>query len=94
MSKSKDLMQDAIRDLEGIGAKDLAKTIRSLGKIDGSTPIEHEGVLFTTYSLFRSGDKKGNTRVVVHQTAPLPTPARRRSTSGSAVRVRATAATC
>jgi broad specificity phosphatase PhoE len=62
MSKSKDLMQDAIRDLEGIGAKDLAASIRSLGKTDASTPIDHQGVLFTTYSLFRSGDKKGNTR--------------------------------
>lgn len=62
MSKNKDLMQDAIRDLEGLGAKDLAKSIRSLGKIDASTPVDHKGILFTTYSLFRSGDKKGNTR--------------------------------
>jgi hypothetical protein len=30
---------------------------------DPTTKIEHDGVLFTTYALIRSGDKKGNKRV-------------------------------
>lgn len=63
VSEKWDLMQDAIRDLQGIGAHDLAKTIKPFGKISAATPIDHEGVLFTTYALIRSEDKKGNSRV-------------------------------
>lgn len=63
VSEKWDLMQDAMRDLKGIGAHDLAKTIKPFGKITAATPIDHEGILFTTYALIRSEDKKGNSRV-------------------------------
>jgi len=63
VSEKWDLMQDAIRDLKGIGADDLAKTIKAFAKFNATEPIEHEGILFTTYALIRSADKKGNTRV-------------------------------
>lgn len=63
VSEKWDLMQDAIRDLNGIGATDLAKTIKPFGKISAIDPIDHQGILFTTYALIRSADKKGNTRV-------------------------------
>ena len=62
MSKSKDLLMDALRDLENLGAKDLAKSVKSLGKLNASDAIDHQGILYTTYALFRSGDKKGNSR--------------------------------
>jgi hypothetical protein len=63
VSEKWDLMQDAIRDLKGIGADDLAKTIKPFGKISASTPVDHEGILFSTYALIRSEDKNGNSRV-------------------------------
>lgn len=63
VSEKWDLMQDAIRDLRGIGAHELAKSIKPFGKISASTPIDHDGILFTTYALIRSEDKKGNSRV-------------------------------
>lgn len=64
MTKSKDLIDAAVRDLSALGATDLAKGILNLGKLEASKPIQHEGVLFTTYALFRSADKKGNTRAL------------------------------
>lgn len=63
VSEKWDLMQDAIRDLQAIGAHDLAKTIKPFGKISANTPIDHIGVLFSTYALIRSEDKKGNSRI-------------------------------
>ncbi|HLJ25301.1 MAG TPA: strawberry notch family protein [Candidatus Angelobacter sp.] len=58
-----DLMQDAMRDLNGIGAVELARNIKPLGKLAATAPIEHQGVLFTSYPLMRSEDKRGNTRI-------------------------------
>ncbi|MCC7235609.1 MAG: strawberry notch family protein [Bryobacterales bacterium] len=57
------LVEDAIRDLEGIGAHDLARTLKRQDAYKGGDKIAHSGVLFTTYSNLRSTDKKGNERI-------------------------------
>ncbi len=62
VSKSKALMEATRRDLDALGAHELAKNLLDLGKLKGDATIQHEGVVFTTYSLFRSADKKGNSR--------------------------------
>lgn len=62
ISEKWDLIEDAKRDLAGIGAKDLADKVVGLNKLDNKGTIElPEGVIFTTYDLIRSKDKKGNT---------------------------------
>jgi GGDEF domain-containing protein/2'-5' RNA ligase len=63
VSEKWDLMEDAKRDFNGIGAIEMSKNIKAFQKYDVKTPIDHEGVIFTTYALIRSGDSKGNTRV-------------------------------
>jgi 2'-5' RNA ligase len=63
VSEKWDLMQDAIRDLDGIGATTLSKTIKPFMKQPATTPIDHEGIMFSTYALLRSEDKKGNKRI-------------------------------
>jgi hypothetical protein len=78
VSEKWDLMQDAMRDLAGIGAEDLMRGLKMEGGkfVAGKNPgviglnkfkapdyIKHDGVLFTTYSLIRSVDKKGNRRI-------------------------------
>jgi hypothetical protein len=63
VSENWNLMNDAKRDLSGIGATELSKTIKAFQKFDVKNPIEHEGILFTTYALLRSQDAKGNTRI-------------------------------
>lgn len=64
VSEKWDLMEDAKRDLNGIGATELAKNVKAFQKFGVTDPIEHEGVLFTTYALIRSEDAKGNSRAV------------------------------
>ena len=69
VSEKFDLQQDATRDFDGIGATDLMKgitvqngryvygpgaAIKGMNKFGPKAKIEHEGVLFTTYSLIRS----------------------------------------
>lgn len=63
VSEKWDLMDAASRDLKAIGAHDLDKKMIPFGKIKATTPIDHEGVIFSTYALIRSEDKKGNTRL-------------------------------
>ncbi len=78
VSEKWDLMQDAIRDLKGIGATELLRgiteqegkfvagadsAVKPFKKYGATVPIQHDGVLFTTYALIRSEDKKGNRRV-------------------------------
>ncbi len=78
VSEKWDLMQDAMRDLKGIGAQELLRgiteqegkfvlganaAVASFAKYKSGTKVEHDGVLFTTYALIRSEDKKGNRRV-------------------------------
>jgi 2'-5' RNA ligase len=63
VSEKWDLMEDAKRDFNGIGAIEMSKNIKAFQKYNVTDPIDHQGVLFTTYALIRSGDKKGNTRV-------------------------------
>ena len=78
VSEKWDLMQDATRDLDGIGATDLMRGITNEGgkyvygsnsavvplqDFNATDEIKHDGVLFTTYSLMRSQDKKGNRRI-------------------------------
>ncbi len=63
LSEKWDLMEDAKRDFNGIGAIEMSKNIKAFQKFNVTDPIDHQGVLFTTYALIRSGDKKGNTRV-------------------------------
>lgn len=64
VSEKWDLIEDAKRDLEGIGAGHLAETLVGLNKLDNKGAINlPEGVVFTTYDLIRSKDKKGNTTV-------------------------------
>lgn len=63
VSENWNLMNDAKRDLMGIGASDLAKGIKPFQKFNVTAPVDHEGVLFTTYALLRSADAKGNTRI-------------------------------
>jgi 2'-5' RNA ligase len=55
------LVEDALRDMGGIKADALASKIMRLDKLHKKGPIAHEGVIFTTYDLLRSEDKKGNT---------------------------------
>lgn len=62
VSEKWDLMDAASRDLKSLGAHDLDKKMIPFGKIKATTPIDHEGILYTTYALIRSEDKKGNTR--------------------------------
>ena len=62
VSQTWDLMQAAIRDLNAVGGEDLAKKMLGLNKTDSVDDLDHEGVIYTTYALMRSGDKKGNTR--------------------------------
>lgn len=62
ISKNWDLLDALKRDLHGIGSKDLAKTIKEHNKFDVKGKIDHNGVIYTTYSTLRSVDKKGNTR--------------------------------
>src|SRR5205807_1723768 len=45
VSEKWDLMQDAIRDLKGIGAHELAATMKPLGKMSATAPIEHKGAV-------------------------------------------------
>lgn len=63
VSEKWDLMDAASRDLKAIGAHDLEKKMIPFGKIKAVTPIDHEGIIYTTYALVRSEDKKGNTRL-------------------------------
>jgi hypothetical protein len=78
VSEKWDLMQDAMRDLTGIGAEEIMRGIKQEGgtfvahknpgvvalqKFKAPDHIEHGGVLFSTYSLIRSVDKKGNRRI-------------------------------
>lgn len=72
------LMQDAIRDLSGIGATELTRgnekkangqfavtstsAVRPFGAYKAGEKIKHEGVLFSTYALIRSESKKGERR--------------------------------
>ncbi len=78
VSEKWDLMDAAIADLFNIGAAELTRGITQqegkfvLGqnaavqpfiKWDGKAKIVHDGILFTTYALIRSEDKKGNRRV-------------------------------
>ena len=62
VSQTGDLMQAAIRDLNGVGAGDLAKRMVSLQKFNAGEAVDHEGVLYATYALVRSEDKKGRQR--------------------------------
>jgi hypothetical protein len=62
VSEKWDLMEDAKRDLNGIGATELAKKVKGFDKWKATDPIDHEGLLFTTYALMRSKDAKGNSR--------------------------------
>lgn len=64
VSEKWDLIEDAKRDLAGIGAKHLAEKVVGLNKLDNKGTIElSEGVVFATYDLLRSKDKKGNTTI-------------------------------
>lgn len=79
VSEKWDLMQAAMADFDGMGATELMRGVTKQGSkyVTGKNPavigldkfkdptkkIEHDGVLFTTYALIRSGDKKGNKRV-------------------------------
>lgn len=57
MTKSKDLMKAAQEDFVNLGAPELAKGMLDLGKLKVQAPINHEGILFTTYRLFNSKEK-------------------------------------
>lgn len=57
------LAEDAQRDLRGIGADHLAKTLKRGDKVKHGTSIDHEGVLFVTYSWLRGENKTGSRRV-------------------------------
>lgn len=79
VSKNWDLMNAAIGDLHDVGAKDLLRGItklptgkfvtgkdagvRALNDWDYGKPIEHNGIVFTTYGTLRAKDKKGNRRI-------------------------------
>lgn len=79
VSEKWDLMQDAIRDLYGIEAKDLLRmvergvtgqyttptnaAVQPFKKFASGTKIDHDGVLFSTYALIRSENNKGDRRV-------------------------------
>ena len=71
VSEKWDLMQDAVRDIKGVGAKELLRGITEqegkfvfganaavtpFNKYKGTDTIEHDGLLFTTYALVRSED--------------------------------------
>lgn len=78
MSQNWDLMQDAMRDLEGIGAKEMLRGnerdakgqfktsstsfVQPASRFKYGEPIKHQGVLYATHALARGKDKKGNTR--------------------------------
>lgn len=78
LSQNGDLVQDAIRDLSGIGADELMRNvvkdkfgrwatnsksgIRLLGSFDGNSKIQHEGVIFATYAILRNRTREGATR--------------------------------
>ena len=72
------LMQDAMRDLDGVGAAELMRgiakqkgryiqgkdsAVRGLRDWKATQDIAHNGVLFSTYAMIRSEDAKGNRRV-------------------------------
>lgn len=73
-----DLMQDIIRDLNGIGANELLRnvqrnragqwvtgttsSVRPFNKWQAGSKIQHDGILFATYALIRSENNKGETR--------------------------------
>lgn len=51
VSISRDLIEDAKRDLTDIGATEVAEQVRSLNDWQDTAPVEHvRGVVFTTYS--------------------------------------------
>lgn len=74
-----DLMQDALRDLNRVGAAELTTgnerspngqyrtpstaRVQPFGRWKAGEKIDHEGVLFSTYALIRSESKKGERRV-------------------------------
>lgn len=62
VSEKWDLMDAARNDLIGIGATTLAKEMKGFNKYSATDTIDHRGILFTTYALLRSADKKGNKR--------------------------------
>jgi hypothetical protein len=78
VSQSWDLMQDALDAFSGIGADELMQGMQKQGhrwavtgknpkiiplnKFDVKKDLDHEGIIYTTYALLRSGDTKGNKR--------------------------------
>lgn len=63
VSEKWDLAEDAKRDLNGIGAYNLAKGIKKHQNFSPTATIDHSGILFTTYATLRSVDKRGNRRI-------------------------------
>ena len=78
VSEKWDLVQDAMRDINGIGAGELlegvsqdrlgkfvisaSSRVRRMDSWKGDSEIKHQGVLFTTYSMLRSESKTGAVR--------------------------------
>jgi 2'-5' RNA ligase len=79
ISQNWDLMQDAMRDLEGIGAKEMVRGnernakgqyvttptsfVKPFNSFKYGDKIKHQGLLFSTYGTARAKDKKGNRRI-------------------------------
>lgn len=62
VSKSWPLEKEARYDLGAVGAGELSTGMKALNKLHKTgKPIEHEGVIFTTYDLLNSKDSQGNT---------------------------------
>jgi hypothetical protein len=57
------LLEDAKRDLNGIGASYLARTIARADKFPYGAKINHGGVLFAPYSWLRSADRRQRERI-------------------------------
>ena len=79
ISQNWDLMQDAMRDLDGVGATEMTRGneknsrgqyttstksfVRPLSDFGYGEPIKHQGLLFSTYGTARAKDKKGNKKI-------------------------------
>ena len=84
VSEKWDLIQDAMRDLTGIGATDMLggierqpdgkfvvtpkSAVQPFNRWNYGAKIDHQGLIFSTYGTVRAKDKKGNRRVAQLET--------------------------